>query len=101
MPLVTVELNARKDILGQPILWRIGKMFNVVTNILRARILSAQQTGDHQMTAVLELGESGEGDRLLSRVTLRSWRLLELAPGMAVYAQVKGVALVRQRGTTG
>jgi molybdate transport system ATP-binding protein len=71
---------------------------STIVNILRARILSAEETGDHQMTAVLGLGESGDGARLLSRVTRRSWRLLELAPGLNVYAQVKGVALVRQRG---
>ncbi|MFN5566567.1 MAG: TOBE domain-containing protein, partial [Bradyrhizobium sp.] len=37
-----------------------------------------------------------EGARLLSRVTQRSWHELGLQTGLAVYAQVKGVALVRR-----
>ena len=73
---------------------------STIVNILRARILSVRDTGDHQVTAVLGLGENGEGARLLSRVTRRSWNLLALAPGLSVYAQVKGVALVRRRGAT-
>ena len=36
--------------------------------------------------------------RLLSRVTRRSWNLLDLSAGTVVHAQVKGVALVRRRG---
>ena len=71
---------------------------STIINILRARILSAQETGDFQMTAVLGLGEDGQGAHVLARVTRRSWNLLALAPGLDVYAQVKGVALVRRRG---
>jgi molybdate transport system ATP-binding protein len=72
---------------------------STIINVLRARILSVQDTNDHQLTAVLGLGEDGMGARLLSRVTRRSWNLLDLAPGVSVYAQVKGVALVRRRVT--
>ncbi len=54
MPLVTVELNARKDIVGLPILWRLSKMFNVGTNILRARI------SDDYGHVALSLEGSGE-----------------------------------------
>ncbi len=71
---------------------------STILNILRARIISAQETGDHQMTAVLGLGDDGLGARLLTRVTRRSWNNLGLAPGVTVYAQVKSVALVRRRG---
>ena len=67
---------------------------STIVNILPAKILSAQATGEHQMTAVIGLGENGQGARLLTRVTRRSWSLLDLAPGCHVYAQVKGVALV-------
>src|SRR5690242_658310 len=38
MPVSTVELNARQDTVKQPIVWRLGKLFNVVTNIRRARV---------------------------------------------------------------
>jgi len=67
---------------------------STIVNILPAKILSVQATGEHQMTAVIGLGEDGQGARLLTRVTRRSWSLLQLAPGCQVYAQVKGVALV-------
>jgi molybdate transport system ATP-binding protein len=49
------------------------------------------------MTAVLGLGSDGQGAHLLARVTRRSWDLLELAAGLEVHAQVKGVALVPGR----
>src|SRR5947209_10111121 len=38
MPVINVELNARHDTVQQPIIWRMGKLFNVVTNIRRARV---------------------------------------------------------------
>ena len=38
MPAITVELNANREIVSLPILWRLGKLFNVTTNIERARI---------------------------------------------------------------
>ena len=38
MPVSSVELNARQDIVKQPIVWRLGKLFNVVTNIRRANL---------------------------------------------------------------
>ena len=38
MPLVSLELNAPKELVAEPIIWRLGRLFNVVTNIRRARI---------------------------------------------------------------
>jgi len=64
-----------------------------IVNILAVRILSATESGQHEITAVLGLGD-GSGARLLTRVTRRSWDLLELAEGIELYAQVKGAALV-------
>lgn len=66
---------------------------STILNVLRARILSATALREHEMTVVLGLGEDGAGDRLLARVTRRSWEQLGLSEGRAVYAQVKGVAL--------
>ena len=68
-------------------------MGSTIVNILPARILDAQKSGEHQMTAVLGLGEDGAGANLLARVTRRSWDQLGLAPGLVVHAQVKGAAL--------
>lgn len=65
-----------------------------IANVLPARILSATRTSAAEVTMVLGLGPAGDGDRLLSRVTLRSWDQLGLAEGIEVVAQVKGVALV-------
>lgn len=65
-----------------------------IVNILPVRILSATESGPHEITAVLGLGD-GSGACLLTRVTRRSWDLLELAEGIDLYAQVKGAALVQ------
>ena len=62
-------------------------------NILAARLLSASRAGDHEMIVVLGLGADGTGNRLLARVTRRSWDQLGLAEHMPVYCQVKSVAL--------
>jgi molybdate transport system ATP-binding protein len=66
-----------------------------VLNVLPSRILSVAPTNDYQMVAVLGLGDEGKGARLLARVTKHSWDHLKLSVGLAVYSQVKGVALAR------
>ena len=38
MPVTTVTLSARRDIVQQPILWRLDKLFRTVVNIRRARV---------------------------------------------------------------
>src|SRR5689334_17355256 len=38
MPVVNVELNARADTVRQPVIWRLARLFNVVTNVRRARV---------------------------------------------------------------
>lgn len=35
---LTLDLNAPAELVEQPILWRLGKMYNVVTQIRRARV---------------------------------------------------------------
>ncbi len=74
---------------------RVFPSQSTIDNVLPARILDVRETGPHQMTAVLGLGEDGAGARLLARVSRRSWEMLALAPGLSVYAQVKAVALLR------
>jgi molybdate transport system ATP-binding protein len=69
---------------------------STIVNVLPVRILSIRSQSDHRITALLGLGPDGNGARLLSRVTQRSWNELALAPGLDVFAQVKGVALVRR-----
>jgi molybdate transport system ATP-binding protein len=69
---------------------------STILNTPPARILSASPLGEADMLAVLGLGHDGAGARLLARVTRRSWNALGLAPGRAVFAQVKSVALARR-----
>ncbi len=70
---------------------------STILNSLPARILSIDRAGDApQVTAVLGLGDGG-GCRIIARFTAKSMSQLGLAPGDAVYAQIKGVALVSSR----
>ncbi|HEY6831879.1 MAG TPA: molybdenum ABC transporter ATP-binding protein [Pseudolabrys sp.] len=64
-----------------------------ILNILPAKIISATPAGEHETVVLLRLGPEGTGDRLLARVTRRSWDELGLAEGMMVFSQVKGAAL--------
>lgn len=66
---------------------------STILNILQSKILSVASTGDHEVVVVLGLGPNGDGCRLLARITSRSWDDLGLAEGMAIYAQIKSVAL--------
>lgn len=68
-----------------------------ILNVLPARIIAARGSGEHEIIAVLQLGETGGGVRMLARVTRLSWERLALGEGMSVYAQVKSIALARQR----
>lgn len=67
---------------------------STISNILSARIIEAAPLGPQELAVLLGLGPDGAGARLLARVTRRSWDQLELRPGLPVYAQIKGVALV-------
>jgi molybdate transport system ATP-binding protein len=69
---------------------------STILNALPARILAAEPQGGIQMMVALALGTDGGGCHLLARVTRKSWDYLGLGPGQAVFAQVKGVALVRE-----
>ena len=69
-----------------------------ILNVLPARVLSAQTVGANELVVVLGLGADGAGERILARLTRRSWERLGLAQGASVHAQVKGVALSRDRG---
>jgi len=68
-----------------------------ILNVLPARVLSIKTVAANELVAVLGLGADGAGDRILARVTRRSWERLGLSEGASVHAQVKGVALSRDR----
>ena len=69
-----------------------------ILNVLPARVLTMRPLDRYEVLAVVALGEQGDGARLLSRMTLKSWTELALAEGQSVYAQVKYVALSAGRG---
>lgn len=66
-----------------------------VLNILPATVVDIVDDTPGQVLVGLALGDGARPVRLLSRISQLSARRLALAPGMAVYAQIKGVAMVR------
>ncbi|WP_066155563.1 molybdenum ABC transporter ATP-binding protein [Hydrogenophaga pseudoflava] len=66
-----------------------------VLNVLPAVVDSLTDNAPAQVVVSLRLGADGQGATLLSRISSLSARRLALAPGQLVYAQIKGVAMVR------
>lgn len=62
-----------------------------IQNIFPARVVDHREEGEAQMLVRLDLA----GTALLSRVTRKSWRELDLRNGAEVFAQVKSVGLLR------
>jgi molybdate transport system ATP-binding protein len=94
MPSASIGSRRRLTIAASAVsLAREPSRATTVLNILPAVILSVTSTGEHEAVVVLGLGPEGTGSRLLARITRRSWDDLGLAEGIAIYAQVKGVAL--------
>jgi molybdate transport system ATP-binding protein len=66
-----------------------------VLNILPATVVDITDDGPGQVLLGLQVGDTGHSVRLLSRISGLSAQRLDLAPGVLVYAQIKGVAMVR------
>lgn len=66
-----------------------------VLNILPATVVDIVDDTPGQLLVGLQVGDGASPVRLLSRISLHSSRRLALAPGVAVFAQIKGVAIVR------
>jgi molybdate transport system ATP-binding protein len=62
-----------------------------ILNVLPATVTERRDDDAGRSLVQLDLG----GTRLLARVTRRSAAALDLRPGLAVYAQIKGVAALR------
>jgi len=62
-----------------------------IVNVLPATVCGRRDDGEGRSLIQLDLG----GARLLARVTRRSAVLLDLRPGMALYAQIKAAAAMR------
>ena len=66
-----------------------------ILNMPAARIEAAAAMPDTgQMNILLRLGKDGSGQRLLARISLRSWQNLEFQVGECVHLLIKGVGLV-------
>ncbi len=96
-PLALGEQRRLRVFAGDVSLAREPHRRSTIINILPARILKATQLGEHEVVAVLGLGAEGNGVHLLSRTTKKSWDALDLAEGMTIFAQIKGVALAPAR----
>lgn len=64
-----------------------------ILNVAPARIIDMVPQGAAMVTLVLGLGPDGTGARILARISRRSGDELGVAPGLPVFAQIKGVAL--------
>jgi molybdate transport system ATP-binding protein len=69
-----------------------------ILNVLPARIVSMRPLDQYEALVVVSLGEKGDGARLLSRMSRKSWAELGLGEGQSVFAQVKYVSLAPGRG---
>ena len=66
-----------------------------VLNILPATVADITNETPGQVLVGLQLGSAESPVRLLSRISQLSARRLGIAPGLPVFAQIKGVAMVR------
>ena len=66
-----------------------------VLNILPATLVGLHDEGQGQFIARLELRQGAHTAPLLARISAHSVQRLGLASGSAVFAQIKGVAMVR------
>jgi molybdate transport system ATP-binding protein len=71
-----------------------------ILNVMPARIVSiaAYDRDAAQIDVVAALGAGGGGARIVGRITRKSLDSLGLEPGKAVYAQIKGAALIASGG---
>lgn len=67
-----------------------------ILNILHATVTALSPDSPGQLMVALDVGPNTGGDAvpLLARITARSARALGLVPGLTVYAQIKGVAIL-------
>jgi len=70
-------------------------MQSSVLNVLSATVVDVVDDSPGQVLVGLQLGQGARPVRLLSRISLLSARRLGITPGQAVFAQIKGVAMVR------
>jgi molybdate transport system ATP-binding protein len=66
-----------------------------VLNVLEATVAALEPDGPGQVLVSLDVAPQGPSTLLLARISQLSARRLEIEPGQRVFAQIKGVAMVR------
>lgn len=69
---------------------------STIENQIPVRIVDMREIEPAQVVVFLTLGHTEGGERLLARITRKSWVTLGLGLGQSVFAQLKAVALIRR-----
>jgi len=69
---------------------------STIDNQIPVRIVAMREVEPAQVIVFMILGHDGAGERLLARITKKSWVTLGLDIGQSLFAQVKAVALIRR-----
>lgn len=67
-----------------------------IDNQIPVRIVAMREVEPAQVIVFMTLGHDSAGERLLARITKKSWVTLGLDIGQSLFAQVKAVALIRR-----
>lgn len=70
-----------------------------ILNVIPSRIHSCKALDKARIMVRLNLGDEGNGPAILAQITLKSWEDMGLAPGMTVFAQIKGAVLINEAPT--
>lgn len=90
------EKKRLKIFAGDVSLSRKAESNSTIENQIPVRILSIREIEPAQIIVFMMLGHEGAGERMLARITKKSFVTLGLDVGQSVYAQVKAVALAPQ-----
>jgi molybdate transport system ATP-binding protein len=71
-----------------------------ILNVMPVRIADIHPLDRGQVNVLVTIGHRDGGSRLLARVTRRAQRVLSLAPGQDVYAQIKAVSLIARTASS-
>lgn len=69
---------------------------STIDNHIPVRITAIREIEPAQVIVFMALGHEGSGQRLLARITKKSWVTLGLDIGQLLYAQIKAVALFQR-----
>ena len=81
---------------GDVSLSRAAASSSTIDNHIPVRITDFRETEPAQIIVFMALGHEGSGERLLARITKKSWATLGLDVGQRLYAQIKAVELFRR-----